>query len=422
MALRRESRDPTEDWLVFQDYERTAGSDVEGSRSPDSYFHTTSQWLEPQSATSSSPSSSPSANSSASSASLRPEYQGSKASSSTARLEILDALEIPLEAPVAEKFSNLHAPTPCPPQPPRLRKGVVKAEVTLKIPGSYPWHAEVSPKATGPASPESDLEIDWDLLRRVLEETEAQRRALPPNASKPSKPEDKPTPAIVLTPTNIDKTITLKAKVPEPPKRRTSTCGICQEPFYISSDPLLASRSKSNEVFGLSFACPGTHKYCLECLTSYVRTKLDPDDETHGGEKFAVRCPECPRDEVWRMGDWTAVKLLDGELLEAWYFQRLLASLDYVSRLPEEFLEDHYSNAIYVPNTSSLAPILTSAQDAEWTSAFAVASSLIRAGHATRMHNLTPPTEPYTSSPKDCTGVAAHDARSSSNVPKGVDT
>ncbi|KAG8882104.1 hypothetical protein FRB98_003923 [Tulasnella sp. 332] len=314
MALRRESRDPTEDWLVFQDYERTAGSGVEGSRSPDSYFHTTSQWLEPQSATSSSPSSSPSANSSASSASLRPEYQGSKASSSTARLEILDALEIPLEAPVAEKFSNLHAPTPCPPQPPRLRKGVVKAEVTLKIPGSYPWNAEVSPKATGP------------------------------------------------------------------------------EPFYISSDPLLASRSKSNEAFGLSFACPGTHKYCLECLTSYVRTKLDPDDETHGGEKFAVRCPECPQDEVWRMGDRTAVKLLDGKLLEAWYFQRLLASLDY------------------------------SAQDAEWTSAFAVASSLIRAGHATRMHNLTPPTEPYTSSPKDCTGVAAHDARSSSNVPKGVDT
>ncbi|KAG8999226.1 hypothetical protein FRB94_006360 [Tulasnella sp. JGI-2019a] len=121
---------------------------------------------------------------------------------------------------------------------------------------------------------------------------------------------------------------------PSPPKTHLSaTCGICQEHFYIDKDPLLATRSKPTTgpsaafTYGLALPCPGAHKYCHDCMTSYVRTKVDPD----GGERFEVRCPECPRSEEWRMGDEVAVKVLDGNLLEAWYFRRLLSSMEYFS-------------------------------------------------------------------------------------------
>lgn len=46
---------------------------------------------------------------------------------------------------------------------------------------------------------------------------------------------------------------------------------------------------------------------------------------------FAVRCPGCPWNEEWRMDEQTAVKILCGDVLEAWYFQQLLATMQIVS-------------------------------------------------------------------------------------------
>ncbi|KAG8888616.1 hypothetical protein FRB98_007289 [Tulasnella sp. 332] len=124
---------------------------------------------------------------------------------------------------------------------------------------------------------------------------------------------------------------------PTPPPKPvlSAMCGICQERFYKTSDPLLATRSNllpaDFAIYGLTLPCPGQHNYCLACMNSYIRAKVDPDNETGRREQLSIRCPECPREEGWRMEDDTAVKLLDGDLLEAYYFQKLLSSLQYAS-------------------------------------------------------------------------------------------
>lgn len=109
-----------------------------------------------------------------------------------------------------------------------------------------------------------------------------------------------------------------------------SICGICGEGFRKAYNPLEASLSASGSsdpvLYGLSLTCPGKHEYCLSCMTSYVRIKL----EGESGTIFPIRCPECPRDVTWELYDEMAMVLLGKDLLDAWFFQRLLASLPVV--------------------------------------------------------------------------------------------
>ncbi|KAG8884824.1 hypothetical protein FRB98_002150 [Tulasnella sp. 332] len=130
-----------------------------------------------------------------------------------------------------------------------------------------------------------------------------------------------------------------------------SVCGICGEGFRKTYNPLKASLSASGSsdpvLYGLSLTCPGQHEYCLSCMTSYLRIKL----EGESGAIFPIRCPECPRDVTWELGDEMAMGLLGKELLDAWFFQRLLASLP----------------VFYCPNPKCSAPIEEEVDDPDLT-------------------------------------------------------
>lgn len=119
-----------------------------------------------------------------------------------------------------------------------------------------------------------------------------------------------------------------------PPAPPASTCGICGEDFRNVSNPvraaLSASSSSKNMELGLSLGCPASHEYCLSCMTSYLRAKLEGGPSDHS-VVFPIRCPECPRDVPWEMDDLTAGKVLGEDLLEVWHFQRLKSSLPTVS-------------------------------------------------------------------------------------------
>lgn len=114
-------------------------------------------------------------------------------------------------------------------------------------------------------------------------------------------------------------------------KQAAAICGICQDGFNPSSTPLETSQlpgSSSQAVrYGLYLRCPQKHGYCLDCLTGYIRVRLE-DKEGHA--KFPVRCPECPSQTNWEIDDETAGNVLVKELLEAWHSQRLLANLNMV--------------------------------------------------------------------------------------------
>ncbi|KAG9009472.1 hypothetical protein FRB94_014243 [Tulasnella sp. JGI-2019a] len=110
-----------------------------------------------------------------------------------------------------------------------------------------------------------------------------------------------------------------------------ATCGICREEFRKVYNPieasLKASGSSNPTLYGLLLNCPGRHEYCLSCMTSWLRTKLEGND---GAPVFPIRCPECPRTEPWEMDDETAAMVLEKDLLEAWFFKRLIASVPIV--------------------------------------------------------------------------------------------
>ncbi|KAG9026283.1 AP-1 complex subunit mu-1, partial [Tulasnella sp. UAMH 9824] len=111
--------------------------------------------------------------------------------------------------------------------------------------------------------------------------------------------------------------------------QEAAICGICQESFRPSSAPLETAQSPGSSsqavLYGLYLGCPQNHGYCLDCLTNYIRIKLE-DKEGHAN--FPVRCPECPPRTDWEIDDETARKVLAKELLETWHFQRLLASIN----------------------------------------------------------------------------------------------
>lgn len=68
--------------------------------------------------------------------------------------------------------------------------------------------------------------------------------------------------------------------------------------------------------------CPNTHAFCIGCLTSYLKSKLDPDDSGKGSRDFLVfpiRCPGCSAGQ-WPEGipDVVAEKVLDTTDMVIW--------------------------------------------------------------------------------------------------------
>ena len=113
-------------------------------------------------------------------------------------------------------------------------------------------------------------------------------------------------------------------------KARTSSespykkCGICMDPFQLTHSPISASRSANSSArlpFGLPLPCPNSHSYCLECIASYITSKLDLNgaEGNFGATVFPIRCPECDANE-WPDGipDDVAVKVLDGKAMDLW--------------------------------------------------------------------------------------------------------
>lgn len=104
------------------------------------------------------------------------------------------------------------------------------------------------------------------------------------------------------------------------------TCAICFEPFQATHLPLSASRSANSSSklpFGLNLPCPASHTYCLGCLSSYLKNKLDPQGDGSGNPVevmvFPIRCPECPIVE-WAEGidDSVAERVLDEKGMLLW--------------------------------------------------------------------------------------------------------
>ncbi|KDQ60169.1 hypothetical protein JAAARDRAFT_597882 [Jaapia argillacea MUCL 33604] len=112
------------------------------------------------------------------------------------------------------------------------------------------------------------------------------------------------------------------------------SCGICLEPYQATHNPLAAARSANSSgklPFGLRLPCPAKHGYCLECLASYIRTKIDPQGDGTGSSQaivFPIRCPECPVNQ-WPGGiqDDVAVRILEGKGMLLWHHQKLLDSI-----------------------------------------------------------------------------------------------
>lgn len=89
--------------------------------------------------------------------------------------------------------------------------------------------------------------------------------------------------------------------------------------------------------FGMEVPCPGKHKYCGGCLTSYIRTKLDPNDvgqATVEAIVFPIKCPECTV-EAWPAGitESVAERVLSEKTMQlwvSWVFYYLLAALAHI--------------------------------------------------------------------------------------------
>ncbi|KIY43295.1 hypothetical protein FISHEDRAFT_53809 [Fistulina hepatica ATCC 64428] len=119
-----------------------------------------------------------------------------------------------------------------------------------------------------------------------------------------------------------------------PEQNKEPQCGICLETLQITYSPVTAAQNatSSNRLpFGLRMPCPGGHTYCLGCITHYIRSKIDPQEEGIASiEKvvFPIRCPECPQ-ELWPQGiqDDVAERILTEKGMLLWHTQKLLDSI-----------------------------------------------------------------------------------------------
>lgn len=113
-----------------------------------------------------------------------------------------------------------------------------------------------------------------------------------------------------------------------------ATCGICLDSFRLTYSPINAAKfanSSSMLPFGMEVPCPGKHKYCGGCLTSYIRTKLDPNDvgqATVEAIVFPIKCPECTV-EAWPAGitESVAERVLSEKTMQLWHQQKTFDSL-----------------------------------------------------------------------------------------------
>lgn len=102
-------------------------------------------------------------------------------------------------------------------------------------------------------------------------------------------------------------------------------CGICLEPFCATYSPVTASRSANSSArlpFGLYLPCPQSHPYCLTCLCTYIKTKLDPNGDGSGSPNavvFPIPCPGCTVVQ-WATGiqDAVAARLLTEKEMALW--------------------------------------------------------------------------------------------------------
>jgi hypothetical protein len=103
------------------------------------------------------------------------------------------------------------------------------------------------------------------------------------------------------------------------------TCGICKELFQVTNSPNHASmsaNSSSRLPFGLRLPCPNEHAYCISCMSIYIISKLDPEENGCGNVDnmvFPIHCPECPN-EKWADGipGDVAVRILDENGMLLW--------------------------------------------------------------------------------------------------------
>lgn len=97
------------------------------------------------------------------------------------------------------------------------------------------------------------------------------------------------------------------------------------DPFQVTHSPISAIQSANSSArlpFGLCLPCPDSHPYCLECIASYINSKLDPDGNGNANPNtvvFPIKCPECDLNE-WSDGipDDLAVRVLDERLMGIW--------------------------------------------------------------------------------------------------------
>lgn len=87
----------------------------------------------------------------------------------------------------------------------------------------------------------------------------------------------------------------------------------------MTSNPATVSKGPTSSTrllpFGLRLPCPQKHAYCLNCLKSYLQSKLAEGNT--GNLVFPIRCPECPID-AWSFEDEVAVKVLDNAEMVQW--------------------------------------------------------------------------------------------------------
>lgn len=111
------------------------------------------------------------------------------------------------------------------------------------------------------------------------------------------------------------------------------------EPFQLTNSPVAATTTATSHdrvAFGLFLPCPGSHGYCISCLSTYITSKLDPDEDGGGRMDivvFPLLCPECSSQE-WPQGieDRVAERVLSEKAMELWVSHRTYAiSLPYFS-------------------------------------------------------------------------------------------